>query len=32
MKNNKEHLKMSNEESNKITKEALELAMLDLNM
>ena len=30
MKNNKEHLKLSNEESNKITTEALELAILDL--
>ena len=30
MKNNKEHLRLSNEESNKITKEALELAMLNL--
>ena len=30
MKNNKEHLRLSNEESNKITREALELAILDL--
>ena len=30
MKNEKEYLKLSNEESNRITKEALELAILDL--